>query len=630
MSGICAVWRKDQMERTAESLTLVNAGLSTVAAERSSQERDQFAGIGVSARFPEQQIYRYRHVLLACDADLLNEKDLADMVGRGTEVRQGAETAALLAMLYERFGDGFAEKLRGAFSFVLWDLRERRLVAGIDGFGIKRLAYYRDDKVLLIASRVDALARIGEVGLEINPRAIANILNFTTNLAPETILAKVNRLLPGTLLLASETQTKVRPYWDMRYGLVNGASEERLSEELESVVERSVADHCKSDSSQSLGAFLSGGTDSSTVVGLMDRAGRKPVEAFSIGFTEERFNELKYAGITAQRFGARHHTYLVSPQDCFNALPGMIRAFDEPFANSSAIPTYLCAKVAADNGTKVLLAGDGGDELFGGNERYQTDKIFGLYERVPWFLRKGLIEPALALLPGSIRLVEKGRNYVRRANIPALERYFSYQFLCAHPPFDVFEPDFLAATNGYSVLDVPSRYYQTAPAADHLDRLLYVDVKITLGDSDLPKVTSMSELAGIQVRFPFLDRSVAEFSGRVPVGLKVKGFEKRYLFKRAFRNLLPPEVIRKKKHGFGIPVAGWLKSDRHLRELTRDTLFSSCAFERGYFRRQFIEELFRKYEADETTYYGDTIWTFLVLELWHRQTMDGSAAKVMA
>jgi len=140
----------------------------------------------------------------------------------------------------------------------------------------------------------------------------------------------------------------------------------------------------------------------------------------------------------------------------------------------------------------------------------------------------------------------------------------------------------------------------------------------------------MSELAGIQVRFPFLDRSVAEFSGRVPVGLKVKGFEKRYLFKRAFRNLLPPEVIRKKKHGFGIPVAGWLKSDRHLRELTRDTLFSSCAFERGYFRRQFIEELFRKYEADETTYYGDTIWTFLVLELWHRQTMDGSAAKVMA
>jgi asparagine synthase (glutamine-hydrolysing) len=179
--------------------------------------------------------------------------------------------------------------------------------------------------------------------------------------------------------------------------------------------------------------------------------------------------------------------------------------------------------------------------------------------------------------------------------------------------------------NGYSVLDVPSRYYRDAPASDHLDRLLYVDVKITLGDSDLPKVTSMSEMAGIQVRFPFLDRSVAEFSGRMPAALKVKGFDKRYLFKRAFRELLPAEVIRKKKHGFGIPVAGWLKSDRSLRELARDTLFSTCAFERGYFRRQFVEDLFRKHEADDSTYYGDTVWTFLILELWHRQFIDESA-----
>jgi asparagine synthase (glutamine-hydrolysing) len=173
---------------------------------------------------------------------------------------------------------------------------------------------------------------------------------------------------------------------------------------------------------------------------------------------------------------------------------------------------------------------------------------------------------------------------------------------------------------------VPSRYYRTAPAADHLDRLLYVDVKITLGDSDLPKVTCMSEMAGIQVRFPFLDRSVAEFSGRIPAGLKMKGFEKRYLFKRAFRNLLPPEVIRKKKHGFGIPVSSWLKSDPRLRELARDTLLSTCAFERGYFRRRFIEDLFQKYEADESTYYGDTVWTFLVLELWHRQFADQRTA----
>ncbi len=164
----------------------------------------------------------------------------------------------------------------------------------------------------------------------------------------------------------------------------------------------------------------------------------------------------------------------------------------------------------------------------------------------------------------------------------------------------------------------PRRHYAIAPASHHLDRLLYVDVKITLADSDLPKVTCMSEMSGIRARFPFLHRSVAEFSGRIPAHLKVKGLEKRYLFKRAFRNLLPPEIIRKKKHGFGIPVADWMRSDARMRELARDTLLSKRASERGYFKQSFIEDLFRKHETDSTSFYGDTLWTFLVLELWHR------------
>jgi asparagine synthase (glutamine-hydrolysing) len=174
-------------------------------------------------------------------------------------------------------------------------------------------------------------------------------------------------------------------------------------------------------------------------------------------------------------------------------------------------------------------------------------------------------------------------------------------------------------------LDIPTKHYEQAPARDHLDRLLYVDMKITLADNDLPKVTCMSELAGVESRFPFLDRAVAEFSGRVPARLKVKGLQKRYLFKKAFRNLLPAEIIEKKKHGFGIPVATWIKTDPHIRELTRDTLLSSRAFERGYFRRDFIENLFRKNESEESSYYGDTLWSFLALELWHRQVVDEPA-----
>jgi asparagine synthase (glutamine-hydrolysing) len=358
------------------------------------------------------------------------------------------------------------------------------------------------------------------------------------------------------------------------------------------------------------------------LVGMLARTGRDPVKTFSIGFSEQRFNELGYAQITADKFKTEHHTYLVTPEDCFTALPGMIRSFDEPFGNSSAIPTYFCGRLAAQNGVRVLLAGDGGDELFGGNERYQADKVFALYQTVPSLLRKGLIEPLVGRLPAVNGVLRKARNYIRRSNMPAVQRYFSYNFLCFHSPQEVLDADFLGALAEYSVLETPTRYYSQAPARDHLDRLLYVDVKITLGDSDLPKVTCMSELAGIRARFPFLDRSVAEFSGRIPSGLKVKGFEKRYLFKRAFRNLLPREVIEKKKHGFGIPVAFWLKSDPRLRELSRDILLSARTSQRGYLRKGFIEDLLSKHEADDTTYYGDTVWTFLVLELWHRQFVD--------
>jgi len=414
----------------------------------------------------------------------------------------------------------------------------------------------------------------------------------------------------------------VERYWDMRYDAEPGAEEGALAARLESAVGDAVAAQVRTQEFGSHGAFLSGGTDSSTVVGMMSRLGRGAVKTFSIGFDDERFNELEYAAITARTFRSDHHTYLVSAADCFEALPLMVRFFDEPFANSSAIPVYFCARLAAQSGVRILLGGDGGDELFGGNERYRTDKVFQVYQQFPRLLRKGLIEPVLALFPGEPGPVGKAKRYIRRSNIPPVERFFSYNFLSAHPPEEVFDAGFLESLRGYSTLEMAARYYAEGPARDHLDRLLYVDVKITLGDSDLPKVTQMAEMAGIQTRFPFLSRPVAELSGAIPAALKVKGYEKRYLFKRAFRNLLPQEVIAKKKHGFGIPVASWLKTDRRMREFSRDILFSSRAMGRGYFRKGFLEKLMELHAADDTSYYGDNVWSFLILEMWHRQFVD--------
>jgi asparagine synthase (glutamine-hydrolysing) len=603
MSGICAVLRKDN-GHVAETLGLVSRGLAPAGTGRIEQKSEAGAGVGVCAEFPRQQVAETPRVLVACDADFYS--------------------AAELAQRYEREGAGFIEALDGGFSIVLWDRREHRLMAAVDGFGINRLVYFEDARHLVLASRLDGIVRAPGVTPEVNPRAIANFLNFGVNLAPETIFRGVYRVPPGTMLASANGSTRLAPYWDMRYGVGGETGEERLSRKLEETVERAVAANCREQDFSTLGAYLSGGTDSSTVVGMMSRLGRGPVNTFSIGFEEERFNELGYAEITAKRFQARHHTYLVSANDCFEALPRMVRCFDEPFANSSAIPTYFCGRLAAQHGVKTLLAGDGGDELFGGNERYRTDQMFQAYHSIPGVLRKGLIEPLLKAAPqaGPFGMA---RSYVRRSNLAGFERFYSYNFLCAHPPEEVFTGEFLGALEGYSVLELPERYYNSAPARDHLDRLLYLDVKITLGDSDLPKVTQMSELAGILTRFPFLDRVVAEFSGRIPARLKVKGLEKRYLFKRAFRNLLPPEVLQKKKHGFGIPVATWLKSDRRLREFSRDVLFSARARERGYFRREFLESLIRKHEADGSTYYGDTLWSFFVLELWHLQFVDQPA-----
>jgi asparagine synthase (glutamine-hydrolysing) len=629
MSGICGVCRQGNPNRIAETLHTVTAGLSLHLTESAGYKADSCAGVGISARFSTQQIYENPNVLIACDATLYNEKDLHTTLGSTGQTYQSETTGALLAALYERFGCDFVQKLRGAFSIILWDRRERKLVAAIDGFGIGRLSYYGDGKVLLVSSRVDALGRAADINTAINPAAIANLLNFSSVLAPQTIFTGVNRLAPGTMLIGDDRHIRLHKYWDMHYAGECDSNERSLARKLESLVEESVSAHCKADPLEEVGAFLSGGTDSSTVVGMMSRLDRGPVKTFSIGFEDQQFNELGYAQIAANKFKAKHHTYLVGSQDCFEAIPHIARCFDEPYGNSSAIPTYFCARLAAQNNVTVLLAGDGGDELFGGNERYLTDKIFEAYQAVPSLLRKLLIEPVLAGLPVQNGLVGTARRYVRRSNLSRLQRFFSYNFLCAHEPADVFEKDFLATLGGHSVLDIPSAHYNHASARDHLDRLLYVDMKITLADNDLLKVTRMSELAGVQSRFPFLDRDVAEFSGSIPPHLKVKGSQKRYLFKQAFRELLPIEIVEKKKHGFGIPVATWMKSDTKLRELSQDILRSARAFERGYFKRAFIEELFRRHGTDDTSYYGDTIWTFLALELWHRQCVDQPAGSTV-
>jgi len=268
----------------------------------------------------------------------------------------------------------------------------------------------------------------------------------------------------------------------------------------------------------------------------------------------------------------------------------------------------------------MLLAGDGGDEIFGGNERYRRESILARYQRIPAWLRRDLVEPMVRRFPAEApSLPGKARRYVERACLPNPDRFYSTEFFVDQNRRRLLHQDFLAATTPNWPVLVARKHYEAAGGTAELNRLLYVDLKITLADNDLFKVVRMAEAAGIGVRFPLLDHSLVEFMATLPVSYKVRGAEKRYIFKKAFGGLLPPEILAKVKHGFGLPISDWLKHHPGFRELARDVLLSTRSRQRGYFTSGAVEELFRLHEADRTPFYGDILWNFLMLELWQER-----------
>jgi asparagine synthase (glutamine-hydrolysing) len=408
----------------------------------------------------------------------------------------------------------------------------------------------------------------------------------------------------------------------------DGEPPARLAAATREALAAAVSDRLRMDGSRRFGAFLSGGVDSSTVTGLLTRAHGGPVATFSIGFGEELFDELRYARIAAAAFGSRQTEYRVTPRDVAEAVDHVALAFDEPFANASAVPTYYCARLAKEHGIEVLYAGDGGDELYAGNERYAQSRVFERYDRVPALLRKPVLTPAITaagtVLPWP--LFVKAKKYVQRASLSPAERLVSYGFWSVIPPREFVDGDLLRAADSYRPSAMVRYHHEHARARTELDRQLYLDLKITISDNDLIKVTRMCERAGVAVRFPFLDERVVDAAERVPAALKMRRGELRTFFKDAFRDLLPAEIRAKKKHGFGLPISGWLRTDPGLHAMMRDLVLGERSRSRGYFRRGALEDVVRRHAEDPTPYYGTVLWNLMVLELWHRRVLDGAAA----
>jgi asparagine synthase (glutamine-hydrolysing) len=348
----------------------------------------------------------------------------------------------------------------------------------------------------------------------------------------------------------------------------------------------------------------------------------RPASTWSIGFAAEGYDEMEYARIAAAHFRTDHHEHYVTPADVVDAIPIVAAAFDQPFGNASAVPTLCCARLARNAGVERMLGGDGGDELFGGNARYATQQQLAFYEKVPGPLRRGLVEPLLLGMPGatSLPLVRKLRSYITQARVPMPARYDSYNLLERLGPDAVFEPAFLETVNRAGPLAHVEDVWAGAQAQSLINRMLALDLKLTLADNDLPKVTRSCEAAGVDVAFPLLDDGVVAFAASLPPRFKLRGTTLRWFFKRALDDFLPPAILVKQKHGFGLPAGVWMRDYAPLRELAREAL-SSLA-KRGIVRRALIDDLVDRRLAEHPAYFGTLAWILMMLELWFTTRSD--------
>ena len=503
---------------------------------------------------------------------------------------------------------GAARRFEGDFAVGLREPGGRTFLA-IDRFAAKTLCYRIVDGQLHFAARADSLI---DASAELDPQAIFDYLYFHCIPSPRTIFKGVKRLAPGHYATFENGTLSVAPYWVPKFEPPAEASFAALRGEFRALLEQAVR---RQLDSAKPACFLSGGTDSSTVAGMIGRVSGQPAATYSIGFEAAGYDEMAYARIAARHFGTEHHEYYVTPEDLVRSIGDVAGSYDQPFGNSSVLPAYYCAKMAHEDGVHKLLAGDGGDELFGGNSRYAMQRIFSWYQHVPPLVRGAVMEPLLRRAPlRRIPLLRKAAGYVEQARVPMPDRLQMYNLLRRIGMNTVLSPAFMAQVDPDDVLRQQREVWAHSDASAQIDRTLAFDWRYTLAESDLPKVRGATQLAGVDVGFPFLDRSLLEFSMRLPAEYKLKGLKLRWFFKEALRGFLPDEILSKKKHGFGLPFGVWVGRHPALNRLAVDSLASLST--RGIVRPEFIKTLVADLLPSHPGYYGEMVWILMMLEQW--------------
>ncbi len=592
----------------------VLAGMGEASVRRATGPR---YGLAVSGRAGETHLAAEGGV----SAAILGRPRWSDEA-LATKGRREGHGAALLAA-YREHGDGLLRRRRGNFAIVVVDELKHRLLLAIDRFGIETMCWSTPPQGGIVFGSSTARVRAHPTVTSNTPeQAIFDYLYFGISPSPGTVYREQSKLLPAQYLVYERGAPRIDFYWEMPYAERSRQSVAELSSQLMTLMRAAVGRAIEGQERASLGAFLSGGLDSSTVAGLLSEATHRHTKSFTIGFGHDRYDEVHYAEIAARHFGIEQHNYYLTPTDVANLLVAVARAFDEPFGNSSVVPTYYCAKLAREHGVHLLLAGDGGDEIFAGNSRYVDQEILGLYDRLPTALRRGVLEPLAQRLPFLDRLPlgRKARSFINRARIPMPARLESYNFYQNAVLSEVFTAEMLATISPEVPIANLRGAYERTHSRSMLQRMLHLDLKITLADNDLRKVRGACDMAGVRVAYPFLDDDVVEFSARVPPSLLICHFERRWFFKQAVTGFLAPETLAKRKHGFGMPFTEWPRENPELRAIGIDCL--EAMKRRGYLRAEFLDRI----KDDRDTSFAGLVWDIIMLELWFREHRDVTRA----
>jgi len=523
------------------------------------------------------------------------------------------DAAATLLDLYMARGDALLDSLAGAFAFCIVDLERGRTLAAADRMGVWRLHYQHDRGRLLISSSLATLVQQCETRPPVDLQALYDYVYFHMIPAPRTIYAGVRTLRRAELLSVDRDRAATGRYWQPAWR-TDVADTPAAHAETRELLSRAVARSLAGEGSTA--CFLSGGLDSSSVAGMAAKVrSPQPMPAYSIGFDTAAYDETEFARAAAAAFRLDWHRHELTADETALTLPGVAAAFDQPFGNSSALAVYHCARTARERGCRRMLAGDGGDEIFGGNSRYAKQLLFERFARWPAWLRRGVIAPLTGLVAKTpLPLARKLDSYVTQANVPLPDRLQSYNFLHRHAPRELFSAAILERVDPLEPLAMLRTEYAEAGETGPVNRMLYLDWQFTLQDNDLVKVNTMCRHAGVEVAYPMLDDELVAFSCRIGPQDKLRDGDLRRFYRRAMRGFLPDTVIDKKKHGFGLPFGVWTRTHAGLRAHATGAIESLR--DRRLFEPAFLDRVLALHGDVHAAYYGELVWILTVLELW--------------